>query len=139
MNQQQTKTISRAGLDVTFEADEARKSSLILEAQLLREQARSDEAVYKFAEAAQIEESLSLRCTAQGLIEKSFLHRFSALSLWAQAGNFYQAIALGDELLASTAISERLRQRIQTYTNTLRFRRTRWYEELAMELTENAA
>ncbi len=139
MNQQQTNAISRAGLDATFEADEARKSSLILEAQLLREQARSDEAVSKFAEAARIEESLSHRCTAQGLVEKSFLHRFSALSLWAQAGNFYQAIALGDELLASAALPERLRHRIQTYTNTLRFRRTRWYEELTMELTESAA
>jgi hypothetical protein len=128
-----------AGLDAAFVADEIRKSNLILEAQLLREQARLDEAACKFAEAARIEESLSQRCTAQGLIEKSFLHRFSTLSLWAQAGNFYQAIALGDELLASPALPERLRRRIQTYTNTLRVRRAHWYEELAMELTENAA
>ena len=139
MNQQQTKAISRAGLGAAFEADEARKSSLILEAQLLREQARPDEAVYKFAEAARIEESLSQRCAARGFVEKSFLHRFSALSLWAQAGNFYQAIALGDELIASTALPERLRRRVHTYTNTLRIRRAHWYEELAMELIESAA
>jgi hypothetical protein len=139
MNQQQTHAISRAGLDAAFETDEARKSGLILEARLLREQARADEAARKFAEAAQIEESLSQRCAAQGLAEKFFLHRFSALSLWAQAGAFYQAIALGDELLGSPALPERLRQRIQTYTNTLRIRRAHWYEELAMELTESAA
>jgi len=136
---QQTQAISRAGLDAAFEADEARKSNLILEAQLLREQMRADQAARKFAEAAQIEESLGQRSAAQGLVEKSFLHRFSALSLWAQAGAFYQAIALGDELLASPTLPERLRQKIQTYTDTLRVRRAHWYEELALELTESAA
>ncbi len=139
MNQQQTNAINGAGLDAAFERDEAHKSNLIFEARLFREQSRADEAAHKFAEAAQIEESLSQRCVARGLTEKSFLHRFSALSLWAQAGAFYQAIALGDELLASPALPERLRQRIQTYTDTLRNRRAHWYEELALELTESAA
>ncbi len=139
MNQKETQAINRAGLDGAFEADEALKSNLILEARLLREQSRADEAARKFAEAAEIEESLGQRSSAQGLAEKSFLHRFSALSLWAQAGAFYQAIALGDELLASPALPERLRQRIQTYINALRIRRAHWYEELATELTESAA
>jgi hypothetical protein len=97
-----------------------------------------DEAARKFAEAAQIEESLSQRCAAQGIIEKSFLHRFSALRR-VGAGAFYQAIAFGDALLASPALPERLRQQIQTYTNTLRIRRAHWYEELALELAESAA
>ena len=79
LNQQQTQAISRAGVDAAFEADEARKSSLILEAQLLRDRRAPDEAARRFAEAAQIEESLSQRCAAQGLTEKSFLHCFSAL------------------------------------------------------------
>jgi len=139
MNQQQAQAINRIGLDAAFEDDEARKSSLILEAQLLREQGRPDEAVNKFAEAAQIEESLSQRCAAGGFAEKSSLHSFSAISLWAQAGNFYQAIALDDELLASAVLSERLRQRVQTYINTLRLRRAHWYEELATELSKSAA
>ncbi len=136
MNQQ---GINRAGLEAAFEADEARKSNLILEAQLLREQARADEAVVKFAEAARIEEHLGQCCADQGLVEKSLLHRFSALSLWAQAGNFYQAIALGDDLLSSPDLTERQRQRIQTYTDSIRLRRARWYEELARELELNAA
>lgn len=104
---------------------ERRKSNLMLEAQLLREQARTDEAAVKFAEAARIEESLGQHYAAQGQLEKASLHRYSAMSLWAQAGNFYQAIALGDELLASADLLERLRQRVQSYTQTLRQRRTR--------------
>ncbi|MGH9845353.1 MAG: hypothetical protein ACREEM_42105 [Blastocatellia bacterium] len=79
MNQQPEQGINRTGLDAACEADEARKSNLILEAQLLREQARADEAAAKFAEAARIEESLDQRCAAQGLVEKSLLHRFSAV------------------------------------------------------------
>ncbi|MGH9845354.1 MAG: hypothetical protein ACREEM_42110 [Blastocatellia bacterium] len=42
-------------------------------------------------------------------------------------------------MLASPGLAERLRQQVQTYTNTLRTRRARWYEELAMELTRSAA
>lgn len=128
MSQQQKRSINRIGLDVAFETDEAHKSNLILEAQLLREQTKADEAGYKFAEAAQIEENLGQRCESQGLIDKSLLHRFSALSLWAQAGNFYRAIEIGDELLSSTDLPERLRQRVKSYTDTLRQRRTNWYK-----------
>ena len=58
MKRQQKQAINRVGLDAAFEADEARKSNLILEAQLLREQSRADEAAHRFAEAARIEESL---------------------------------------------------------------------------------
>lgn len=115
-------------------AEEARKSNLILEAQLLREQSRTDEAAAKFAEAARIEESLGQHYAAQGQHEKANLHHYSAMSLWAQAGNFYQAIALGDKLLASADLLERLRQRVQSYTQTLRQRRARWHEEVGLEL-----
>ncbi len=139
MSQQQVTAINRAGLDAAFEADEVRKSDLILEAQLLRELARDDEAARKFAEAAQIEESLSQRCATLGLSEKSFLHSFSALSLWAQAGAFYQAIVLGNELLSSPALPEQLRHRVQTYTNTLRIRRALWYQDLAKAMAQSAA
>jgi hypothetical protein len=133
MNHQSSQGIIRAGLDAAFEMDEARKSNLILEAQLLREQGRDDEAVTSFAQAAQIEESLGQRCLAQGLIEKSFIHCFSAASCWAQAGNFYQAIALCDDLLAQPDLPERLRRRIRDYTHTLRIRRAHWHEDLTLE------
>jgi hypothetical protein len=57
--------------------------------------------LFNLLEAAQIKESLGQRCAEQGLTEKPFPYRFSALSLWARASNFYQAIALGNELLDS--------------------------------------
>lgn len=130
MNGQALQGLDRQGLDTAFEAEETRKSSLILEAQLLRAQQR-EEAALKFAQAAEIEEHLAERCEARGLDEKSFAHRFSAVSCWAQAGNFYQAIALCDALLARADLPARLRQRVQQYAMTLRGRRTQLYAELA--------
>jgi len=137
MSQQPARGISRQGLDAVFEADEVRKSNLILEAQLLREQERYDEAAAKFAQAAMIEESLSNICETKKLMEKSFVHCFSAASCWAQAGNFYHAIALCDYLLACDDLPNRLRQRVYDYAHTLRVRRTQWYAELAFK-TESA-
>jgi len=99
MSQQPARGINRQGLDAAFEADEARKSNLLLEAKLEREQSRNEAAARKFAEAAEIEEHLSEVCDANGLLEKAFVHRFSAASCWAQAGNFYQALIFCDELL----------------------------------------
>jgi hypothetical protein len=131
MKQSLPNGISRQGLDVDFETAERRKSNLLLEAQLMREQKQEDAAT-KFAQAALIEERLSAICAAQQLLEKSFVHLFSAASCWAQAGNFYQAIALCDELLTRNDLSESLRRRVQNYAVTLRVRRSQLYEELAL-------
>ncbi len=136
MSHQSLKGIGREGLDAAFEADEAQKSNLILSAQLLREQ-QQDEAAIKFAQAASIEEKLADICEEKGLIEKSLVHRFSAASCWAQAGNFYQAIALCDSLLARGDLPSRLREHIQDYDQTLRARRKQWYEELVLETTSS--
>lgn len=76
-----------------------------------------------FAQAARIEERLSEVCESKGLLEKSFIHRFSAASCWAQAGDFYHAIALCDELLARADLPERLGQRVEEYAQTIRVRR----------------
>ncbi|HXG64893.1 MAG TPA: hypothetical protein VNO70_07275 [Blastocatellia bacterium] len=132
MSQQPPHGISREGLDATFEAEEARKSNLLLAAQLLRDQ-KQEEAAAKFAQAAAIEERLSDICAAKGLTEKAALHRFSAASCWAQAGNFYRAIELCDDLLARADLPDRLRQSVQHYGDTLRLRRAQWYAELELE------
>ncbi|HUG93747.1 MAG TPA: hypothetical protein VML55_23155, partial [Planctomycetaceae bacterium] len=79
--------VSRVGLDETFECEERRKSNLLLEARLLRDQGDDDAAALRFAEAAAIEERLSDLCAERGLTEKSWVHRFSAASCWAAAGN----------------------------------------------------
>jgi len=126
-------SMRRQGLDVAFETEEARKSSLMLEAQLLRERGQDEAAADKFAQAAEIEGSLSEVCEEKGLIEKSFVHRFSAASCWAQAGDFYHAIALCDELLARTDLPELVRRRVSDYVHTLRTRRAQWYAELTLK------
>ena len=138
MSQQLARGISRHGLDAMFEAEEVHKSNLILEALLLREQQQEDKAAAKFAQVAMIEERLSDICEKKGLIEKSFVHRFSATSCWAQAGNFYYAIALCDDLLARADVPDRLRQRVHDYANTLRLRRAQWYAELVLETAGDA-
>jgi len=133
MNHLSTRGISRHGLDAGFAAEETRKSQLMLEAQLLRAQHQSRAAADKMAEAAAIEEQLREVCFTQGLTEKAFLHGFSAASCWAQAGNFHHAIMLCQNLLAHTALPDRLRQHIDTYAKTLDARRAQWYEELVMQ------
>jgi hypothetical protein len=85
-----------------------------------------------FAEAARIEEGLSERSLAAGLPEKARQHRFSAASCWAQAGNFYQAIAWCDDMLAQSDLSDSLRRRVESYVQQLRARRARWNADLVM-------
>ena len=82
-------------------------------------------------QAAEIEESLSAACEAKGLVEKALVHRFSAVSCWAQAGNFHFAIQLGDEMLARPDLPVRLRRQVQEYTKVIRLRRAQWSAELA--------
>jgi hypothetical protein len=123
--------IDRQGLPPSFEADEVRKSNLLLEAHLLQAQ-QPDEAADRFARAAEIEERLSQECRDRGLPEKSWVHQFSAAGCWAQAGNFHEAITLGDELLAVPDLPPRLRQQVQEFTQTLRQRRRQWLAALAV-------
>jgi len=123
--------ISRRGLDAVLAKEEGRKSNLILEANLLKAQERYQDAADRFAEAAQIEERLSGVLLQEGLLDKYFVHRFSALSCWAQAGDVYHAIVLGDELLARADLPDPLRARIEEYVQLLQARRVRWFAEFA--------
>jgi hypothetical protein len=124
--------IDRHGLDASFEADEALKSNLIVEAQLLSAQQQPDAAADRFARAAEIEERLNSRCADQGLREKSWVHLFSAASCWARAGDFHTAIGLGEQLQAEPDLPPRLRQRVQEFTDTIRKRRTQWAAGLVL-------
>jgi hypothetical protein len=103
----------------------------------LRQRKEAEAAAAKFAEAAAIEEQLGETCANQQLHEKSFVHHFSAASCWAQAGNFYEAIALCDQLLAAPELPERLRARIEQYADALRARRAQWYGELVHQWAES--
>ena len=130
------RSISRQGLDAAFQTDETHKSDLVLQAALLWEQGQEEQSAVQFAEAAVIEERLRDRCGELGLVEKSFVHAFSAASCCARAGDFYHALALCDRLLAHTDLPERLRRRVGEYAATLRSRRSEWYAGL---LTNEAA
>jgi hypothetical protein len=110
--------------------DEQRKSRLILEARLLRDRKEHSAAADKFAEAAEMEEQISRSCES---VQESQVHQFSAASLWAQAGNFYQSLAICEQLLTRADLPDRLRERVQSYSQALRSRRDRWYEELVVQ------
>lgn len=136
MSQQTAKGISYEGLDEAFEQEETVKSNLLLDIQFLRAQQKdADEIVAKFAQAASIEEHLSEICAQKGLRENFFVHRWSAASCWAGAGNFYRALVLCDELLKQRDLPDALRQRIQQYSLILRARRAQLDEEIA-EISE---
>lgn len=124
--------IDRHGLDASFDADEVLKSNLIVEAQLLSTQQQPDAAADRFAQAAEIEERLGDRCANQGLREKGWVHRFSAASCWARAGDFHTAIRLGEQLQAEAGLPPRLRKRVQEFTDTIRQRRTQWAAGLVL-------
>lgn len=121
--------MNRAGLDAAFLADEARKSNLLLQAVLLRAQGQEDAAAAQFADAAAVEEGLAAQCRAQNLPEKARLHQFSAMSAWAQAGDFHHALTLSASLLADADAPETLRIRVQRFADALRARRPQWGEE----------
>ena len=136
MNHPSGRGISRQGVDAACTADESRKSRLMLEAQLLRAQQRSAAAADKLVEAAVIEEQLRDMYFKTGLMEKAFVHGFSAASCWAQAGDFHHAIGVCHALLAHPDIPTRLRQRVGDYVQTLCTRRAQWYEELIVHDAE---
>ena len=130
--------VMRHGLDAAFQAEEARKSSLILEAQRLRVQGEDEAPAAQFAEAARIEEGLADACEHRSLIEKAFIHRFRAASCWAHARNFHRSLDLCGALFARPELPSRLRQRVEEYRRLIRARRSSWYAELVSGATSEA-
>ena len=115
-------------------AAEREKSDLILAANLLKAQGRHQEAANRFAAAARIEEQLSATLLQQALRRKYLVHRFSALSCWAQAGNVYQAIMMGEELLAAPDLPAPLREHVQAYIQRTRTYLDRWVVHFVPDL-----
>lgn len=132
MNQPECHGIDRQGVGEPIASEEARKSDLLMEVQLLCSQGQGEAAAAKLAEAATMEERLSGLCLNAGLRDKAWVHQLSAASCWAQAGNFYRAISLCDELLAQPDLPKRFRDRVFSYADRLRSRRAQWYAELQL-------
>jgi hypothetical protein len=112
--------------DTTPQPDETRAANLLLEARLLRSRGETDAAADRFAEAAEAEEQLAERYAAGGDRATGWQHAFSAAGCWAQAGNFYAAIAIGDGLLAEPGLPPVLRDQVRSYVAALRARREQW-------------
>jgi hypothetical protein len=109
------------------------KSNLLLKAQMAEAESKEDEATQFFAEAAQLEEQLAAECDKEANNEKAHAHRFSAASCWAQAGDFYRALLLYEEILKETTVTPLLREHIAAYAQSLRVRRNFLWQALRQE------
>lgn len=120
-----------ADMDEAFRAEDAQKSNLILEAKLLREQKRPEEAAEKFAQAAAIEERLAETCLMRGWRQLLWIHLYSAARGWALAGNCHSAILLGEKMLSQPDLPEELRQQVEEWMRRIRQLRAQMMVEQA--------
>jgi hypothetical protein len=116
-------------VDAAYVANVARKSNLMLEAKLLRQQGENSAATRRFAEAARIETELADYCDEHGFPGSSRIHRYSAVGCWAGAGNFYQALTDAEAMLEQSDLPEPLRRHVEKYMQTLQNRLRVWYDE----------
>jgi hypothetical protein len=121
-----TKGISRKGVSEAFCQREREVSQFILESRLLQAQGHFDEATRRYAEAARLEEVQCEELERLGLHEKYWVHYFSALSCWGQAGNLFRAMEMAEALLARPNLPERYRERVREYRDQLRARQAEW-------------
>lgn len=119
-------SISRANLSDSFLRLEREKSNLLLGANLLKAQGRYEEAAERFGRAAILESRLVDDLYKQNKLRKAFIHEFSVLSCWAQAGNLYQALQVGTALLQRESLSAAQRAQTESYLNKLRSRMMQW-------------
>ena len=122
----QNGSVSRRGLSERYKRDEKETSRLILEANLLKSSGRRKEAAQKFAEAADLEMKNCDELLAKTLLDNYYIHRFSAASCLAQAGNLYGAMQICTELLENFELPVLLRQRIAGYLDVLETRMDEW-------------
>jgi tetratricopeptide (TPR) repeat protein len=121
--------ISRSGLSEAYRQRERQKSDLILEANLLKQQGLYPQAPNQFAAAADLEEELAADLTTSGHVDKAFIHHFSAISCWTQAGDLHRALQLGEDLLAQETLSPAQRQQVAAYLETLQSRMIQWMSQ----------
>lgn len=120
----------RGNRTIEMQEQERRKSGLLLQGRLAKEQGEYDAAAAFFGEAAQLEEALALAYTKQDIPEQVWRHQFSAAGCWSQAGNFLRALELCDHLTTITDAPAPLRERAAAYAKALRAQRDRLWAEL---------
>jgi tetratricopeptide (TPR) repeat protein len=126
--------ISRRGLSEAYRQQERQKSNLILEANLLKQQGLYPQAAHKFAAAAELEEKLAGTIFAADNVDKAFIHHFSALSCWTQAGDLHRALQLGETLLQSATLSPPQRAQVAAYVETVQSRMIKWMRQWTPDL-----
>lgn len=110
-----------------FLVEERTKSNLIVGGNLLKAQGKFENA------AATIEEQLATYLISMNWWDKAYVHRFSAISCWAQAGDLYHAIQLSEHFLNEAWLSSAQRQQVSQYLKTLRGRFIQWMNQWVTE------
>lgn len=113
-----------------FAEEEVKKSNLLLQAALLRDQGELEQASERFAAAAEIEERLAADAEAHHDWEKALRLRYSAASGWAYAGDFHHALALLRTLEAHADTPLALRCRIHAFAERVQAQREQWHQSL---------
>jgi hypothetical protein len=96
---------------------------------MLKAQTRFTEAAERFAQAAHYEEQLADWAADQGLSDLRYLHAFSALSCWAQAGDPHRALQMSGHLLATQTLTAPQRAQLEQYQEILQQRWVRWMQQ----------
>lgn len=126
--------LDRSFLSESFQATEAQKSNLILEASFQYLQGHYEISARNFARAAELESDLAMQLLRMGQNEKAFHHSFSSISCWARAGDLHRALLLGEELLDNQQLTQSQQEQVRTYLDSLLNRMAQW-----MRLWNNSA
>jgi hypothetical protein len=126
MTQEKRTGIAYKPLPPELQVVEREKAHLLLEAHTLKAQARFTDAAERFAQAAHQEEQLADWAARQELPDLHYLHAFSALSCWAQAGDPHRALQMSHSLLAVPSLTAPQRRQLEQYQATLEQRWVNW-------------
>ena len=110
--------------------EETRKSNLLLQAALLRDQGDLEQASALFATAAEIEERIAETADARQDHVRAFRAWYSAASAWAYAGDFHHALTLLRTLEGRPDVPVALRDRIHAFSEKVQQQREHWRETL---------
>jgi hypothetical protein len=110
--------------------EETRKSNLLLQAALLRDQGDLEQASALFATAAEIEEQLATEADVRKDHAHALRAWYSAASAWAHAGDFHHALTLLRSLEGRPDMPAALRARIHAFSEQVRLQQEHWRETL---------
>ena len=111
-------------------AIESRKSNLLIQAALLRDQGDLDQSCEAFAKAAAIEEALARDADAHQDVLTAIRLWYSAASAWAHAGDFHHAVTLLRELQGRQDVPASMKARIAAFSLKVLQQRERWRDTL---------